>query len=428
MNWLLIIVLLVLVIAMMIDGMRAPGRPYEFPFLAGATCFGFILPQLPGLAQDHFLPDGAFTKAMVMTILCMTMCWIGFRWTAAPVRSLGWCFDEGRLLRLALVLSLAGAYFYFKLSRLPAELRLTTMATGYPVVFLFFAKMLGYGFAVAMICYMRRPSKFALAIGLMDAAFYLDRAIIAGKRGELAEFAFIILLAAWFHRGIAIPRTLAMGLLLVATIGMVSVGEYRSVTKTRDEVRWSDLGNIDVVANFEALLQTGGPEMRNAILRVHYTDRAQTFDFGVFHWNTIVFNFVPAQLVGERVKQSLRIADFDAVIDRDYDPSVGSTETGMADAFGSLWYFGAVKFLLIALVLSALYRAAMAGHTVAQLFYIFTLAPAMQAITHHTQWVLSAWLYMAILLLPGLALARVAAPAPRDPIPAPRLRDRVQRA
>lgn len=421
MNWLLIIILAALCIAMMIDGMRAAGRPYEFPFLAGATCFGFILPQLPGLAQDRFLPEGAFVKAMVVTISCIAMCWIGWRRNTEPVRSVGWHFDERRLLRLALVLSLCGAYFYFKLSHLPAEVRLNTMASGYPVAYLFFAKMLGYGFAVAMICYMRRPTKLALAVSLFDAAFYLDRAIIAGKRGELAEFLFIILLAAWFHRRVALPRVLAMSLVLVATVGMNSVGDYRTVTKVRDKIQWSDLAEIDVAANFKSLLESGGPEMHNAILRVHYADRAQVFDFGVFHWNTIVFNFVPAQLLGNRFKDSLMIP-FQEMYDRDYDPMLGSTETGMADAFGSFWYFGAIKFLIIALVLSALYRAGMAGNTTAQLVYIFTLAPAMQIITHHTQWVLSAWMYMAILLLPGLALARARAPTQPDPTRVPRTR------
>jgi hypothetical protein len=315
------------------------------------------------------------------------------------------------------VLSLCGAYFYFKLSRLPAELRLTTMASGYPVAYLFFAKMLGYGFAIAVLCYMRRPSKMALGIAAMDAAFYLDRAIIAGKRGELAEFFFIILLAAWFHRRIAVPRALALGLVLIATVGLNSVGDYRSVTKVRDKVRWSDLSEIDVVGNFKSLLETGGPEMHNAIMRIHYADRAQVFDFGVFHWNTIVFNFVPAQLVGNKIKDSLLIP-FREMYHRDYDPMTGSTETGMADAFGSFGYLGALKFLLIALVLSRLYRAAQAGHTIAQLFYIFTLAPAMQALTHHTQWVISAWVYMAMLLVPGLALIR-ARPEHRPALVAP---------
>jgi len=40
-------------------GMREKGRIYEFPFLAGATFTGFVLPQLIGLRNDPVLPEYA---------------------------------------------------------------------------------------------------------------------------------------------------------------------------------------------------------------------------------------------------------------------------------------------------------------------------------------------------------------------------------
>jgi hypothetical protein len=82
----------------------------------------------------------------------------------------------------------------------------------------------------------------------------------------------------------------------------------------------------------------------------------------------------------------------------------------MADAFGSFWYLGASKFFIIAYLLSRCYRAAVAGNTVYRLLYMLTLTPAMLTITHHTQWVLSTWVHMAILLLPFLVLAKVSIP------------------
>ena len=125
------------------------------------------------------------------------------------------------------------------------------------------------------------------------------------------------------------------------------------------------------------------------------------FDFGAFHWNTIVYNFVPAQIVGRGIKDALTI-EVQEPFDRNYSPASGSTATGLTDAFASFWYFGALKFFLIAYLLARIYRSAMAGWALPQIIYILTITPAMHAVTHHTQWVLSTWLNMAIILVPVL--------------------------
>jgi hypothetical protein len=93
--------------------------------------------------------------------------------------------------------------------------------------------------------------------------------------------------------------------------------------------------------------------------------------------------------------------------DRDYNPPRGATETGMSDAFASFWYFGAVEFFLIALVLGRIYRAAMSGSTAAQILYALSAATSMMEITHSTQWLFSDWVEMGVFLLPMLAFARV---------------------
>jgi hypothetical protein len=78
----------------------------------------------------------------------------------------------------------------------------------------------------------------------------------------------------------------------------------------------------------------------------------------------------------------------------------------MADAFGSFWYFGAIKFFLVAVLLRRYYRSAMLGSVPAQLFYMLLLTPGMLSITHYTQSILSAWVHLAIFLIPVLMWAR----------------------
>lgn len=410
MEWALIFILLMVCVGLIASGLRHRGGVYEFPFLAGTTFLGFVLPQMPALADDAHLPDGAFAKAALFTALCALACGLGWAAGQRPSSGQPWAIDKQRALGLAAVLSGVGAFFYYKMSMLPKEVTEASLYTGLPVAYLFFGKLLSYGLYLALLCSLRWRSRTALLIASLGAALLLHRVVILGRRSELTELLLIVGLSAWFVWGMVVPRTLALAGALLAGLALNSTGHYRAATANKDGHTWSDLSKIEVISNFSDLLRHGGPEMRNAVLRINDADRRMTFDFGLFHWNVLVFNFVPAQLVGNDLKQSLIIAAPNQA-DRDYDPPTGSTETGMADAFASFWYLGCLKFFLIAYALSRLYWNARHGSMVAQIIYMASVVPAMLAITHHTQWMVSTWVHMAILFLPGLAMARAPAGA-----------------
>jgi hypothetical protein len=404
-NWAWTILLTGLVVAMLLAAMTRPGKIYEFPFLAAAITFAFILPQLPGLAVDRFLPAGAYAKTIAFTVLCVAACQVGWSMRLRPMRAFGWTFEERKLLIVAGVFSLVGAFFYYKLSRISTEALVGTVISGTPVIYLFFARLLTYGLAIAALCLARRFSWPALLIIGFASLFYLDRILVTGKRGETLELVMMFALAVWFRHRRAIPRAAVLAGLVAGTLAMGSTEAYRNVTRDAGRPVWSEITDISVVENFEHLLANGGPEMRNAVLRVWATDRNSEYDYGVYHWNMLVFNYVPAQIFGSAFKASLA-ASFPGEYDREYDPTVGSTETGMADAFGSFWYFGAVKFLLIAMVMRSVYRAAMEGRAGAQLLYMLSAVPSMHTISHQTHWVITLWVHMAFFLLPALLWAR----------------------
>jgi hypothetical protein len=84
----------------------------------------------------------------------------------------------------------------------------------------------------------------------------------------------------------------------------------------------------------------------------------------------------------------------------------GSTETGIADAFRSFWYFGALKFFVIAYVLARIYKGALAGNFVMQLLYMLMIVNGLHAITHNTNWFVSPWFQIAMFMIPALLFAR----------------------
>jgi hypothetical protein len=386
--------------------LRRPEGAYHFPYLAAATFLGFILPQLPALAENRFFPDGSVARTTVFATLCLLACTLGWRLGPAVTASRTvWCFDERRLLIVAGIMSVTGAYFFLQINALPHEVRFSVYS-GLPVVYIFFARLLTYGFAIALILFLRRPSLAALLILAFDAAFYADRLIVHGRRAEAADFVLLIALAFWFQRGRAAPRVLSLLLIVAAAMGVSSTGEFRAVSTAADRGSWTALRDIDVAANFQTLIAEGGQEVGNAVRRMHAVQETGSYDYGLCHWNMTVFNYVPAQLVGADIKQSLTV-QLEVQVPRDYAPHPGTTDTGLSDAFASLSYFGALKFALLSFVMRRLYVAAMTGSTASQIVYALSLTPAMHAITHHTQWPISAWIHMLIFLLPALSFARV---------------------
>jgi hypothetical protein len=408
MTWCLLIIFAVICLGLLAWGMREQGRIYQFPFLAGATFTAFVLPQLIGLRNDPVLPDYALEKTTFMSILCAGMCYLGYIARPKPLQLLDWKFDHNKLMGASAALTLIGAYLFFGLSRLPEDLKEAAQWSGLPVAYYFFAQVLAYGFALAVLVYAATRSRWALWIALFGSLFYLDRIVLAGRRGVTLEFAFIVLLSFWFGRKLSLPRPVMLAAVIFGTLLLHSTGDYRAVAMDDDASKWKQLHQITFLENFKQVVAEGGVELENAAFHIAATDETKNLDFGLFHWNTLVFNFVPAQLLGEDFKQSLLapVEENDIYALFGYVPDLGSTMTGMVDAFGSFWYFGCLKFFLIGLVLRKVYAAAAQGHFIARVCYMLIITSALHTITHHTQWFVSPWVHIALFLGPALFFAR----------------------
>jgi hypothetical protein len=392
---------------LIVQGLVRRGGIYQYPFLAGAVFAGFLLPQFVGLSRDRFLPSGALDATLVLAILSASMCWLGAVVVRRPMRAGNWELSEKRLLVASAVLSLLGAYFYFALSRLPPEMLSVSQWSGLPVAYLFFARMLTYGFALGVLLYARNGSYLALAVALFGATFCMDRILIGGRRQDLVETLTIILLAFWFQRGWCLPRSVMLAGLVAGALFINSIGDYRAATLTRDGPQWSSVAEIDFVGNFERLMENGGAEVRNAVFTVAAVGRSMKFDLGIAHWNLLVFSYVPAQIVGRDLKNALYLPVATPLYEEYfYTPAMGSTLTGLSDAFQSFWFFGCLKFFVIGFIMQKLWLAAGQGSLTAQLLYMLMPVYAMQAITHTTHYFVSPWVHLGIFLFPALLVAR----------------------
>jgi hypothetical protein len=408
--WLLL--LLLVCVGCAVQGLKTCERAYE-PLLPMATVFiGFVWIQFHGLwRNDWRLPEGALAKAIFMTLLCAVGFWWGYTRKVRPLRIFTGNFHPKRLIIICLGLSLFGAGFFFLISRLPEEMLSVSQPSGLRVAYRFFAQTLSYGFALACLIWAQFGDRRALWIALFGAVFYLDRIIIAGRRADTAEFFFIIVIALFFGRGIMMPRLVMLALMVVMILAMHSTGKYRLLAK---EAGWDapfQLGAIGFVDNLVDVTMNGGEEIKNAVYMIDAYDQTGAFDYGLTHWNRLVFNYVPAQMVGANTKSSLLVDLPDvAGVFYGYRTSTGSTSTGMVDSFGSFWYFGAIKFVFIGLILRKIWDGAKSGSFGSQLIYMLLITNVLHVVTHHTHWFLSIWVHMAIFLFPLLLWARRTAP------------------
>jgi hypothetical protein len=142
-------------------GFWKPSRVYQYPFLAGCVFALWAWPQFYRLHKSGAVPDPILDKALVMTILCSAMCYLGYQKGNRPIRKLNWAFNRERLTQAAFVLTLIGVTFQYKLSQIPEEVK-GTQASGLPVLYVFLSHLFVFGFALSAILTVRRFSWGAL--------------------------------------------------------------------------------------------------------------------------------------------------------------------------------------------------------------------------------------------------------------------------
>jgi len=401
-------------------GLVRSGRTYQFPFLAGSAFGAVMLPEFVGLYDDYALPIDGLNKALGMCILCSVMCYFGYALRPRIPRVFHWELDENRLLVSSIVLTASGAYFFFCLTRLPDEIVQESQWTGTAVAYHFLSQALVYGFAIACLLYLRNRSALALFIIAVGALFFLDRIVIGGRRAVTAQFVLIVLCSLWFCRRWAVPRPVMVGAIVAGSLACFSIGHYRDVMQDgrayhsylrhSTNVSSNALRAIPFVDRFVEILQAGGPGARGAVYEIAAKDYTQEFDYGLWHWNRLVFNFVPGQVFGHETKQSLIVPiKDDAWTVYAYDRPAGLSILGISDAFNSFWYFGCIKFLAMGYAFKIIYSAAIRESMVGQLAYTCVIHSSITSILQDTHYFLLALLTMVIFVLPWIYWSKCSA-------------------
>jgi hypothetical protein len=431
-------------------GLRNKGRLYSFPFLATLVYCGWVLPQVFSLMDNKLIPASGFLSFLIMAILSLWMIFAAFyiigplgdklKSFSKDMRSScfrkeffgGNAYADKKMQVFCFVLALVGFIFYIKILLLP-DVNKAKQWTGIVTVYWFFAVFFRYSLAIALLKYMEKRVKSFFLLAFFSAIPMVWHIIHSGRRGLLIEFCLMIALSLFFVKKIELSRWLFVGVFCTAMMLLPSIGEYRKLTKSGESVL-----EVNVFHNFtQNYSHKAAWEVKNASYELAAIKYLAAYDYGSFHWNEFIHNYVPAQLVGREFKESLKVreenlwrhmkekynfyyhqfhgdglsgARLKAKNNGDAFPEFsfnGSTSTGFKDAFHSFWYFGCLKFFFISLCMCFFFKRAKEGQFLFQLLYMLLVVASLHSITHHTHYFVGRWPHMLAFLLPGLLWAKM---------------------
>ena len=410
--------------AMVVVHLLNKTRVYEFPFWAGLFALGWLYPQMIGGYRNiDTYPDHAYSNAVLFASLCTLALWGGHIWGIrrnSTKRS--WLEDDFEISKLVVVgsiLCVTGFFFQWKLSSLPEEMLAKSQWSGAAVKYLFLASIFQFGFLTLWLIYLSRGNLFVpnlLAFIIPSMLLLLNAAVLNGRRAGMMNLVAYVLVSLWFVRRWMMPRWILMvGLVLGLTL-VNAIGTYRNMIQNNEIplIQRIELASKASISEASSRDEGGAKaEFDNYVYcRQVYAEEGR-YDWGLMHWNKLVFNYVPGQLVGRGIKDSLMLPVDDYGMDLankryGHHYFTGTTATGYKDAFLSYGWFGFLKFGVIGWMMGVLYRHAMMNNFLGQLLYAYLLTAAMHAISHGTHAILvSKWVYFFALGYPALRWARV---------------------
>jgi hypothetical protein len=392
---------------------KKPACIFEYPFFMAFAFAVFIVPQAFSLIRfPGFVEQSSVDAVLLMACLCLIASFLGYQmapsafmlhWASRPV-------NMQRLLRAGLCFIVFAYLMLVLLSGMNIEYSEAGGMTATATIVLFFWQLAYPGFAICLFCALRRPT-LGTVVASIVGAYPPIQAVINGRRENAAMLALIIAGAFFYERRKAPPGVAIVVATIFAMLAIPATGEYRGYASDND---WNSIRQMDLVGSFERFLNEESVlELRNGAAIIESTRQTGNYQFGKAYWNHLVFRFVPAQLLGDDVKQALMFNVFDVAkaggSETGIEFSRGSTITGMGDTFEQFGWLGCVFFAIMGVLFKGIWQASLEKDALfARVLYVLSITSGMRAVTHWTMDFLPGLIYFAVFL----GIARFYAGAP----------------
>jgi hypothetical protein len=366
-------------------------RIYQYPFFMGGIFVAFIVPQAIALNNNPQLPDQqALERVLLMSCLCAAMCFLGYQFKPNHkfIQSSNLPIDEKKLVHGSIAFMVVGfgckALIIRALGSGTAE-SINGQWTGVITIYAFFGQLIYPAFTILLLLTLQRFTVTRFVLTLIAFLVPFDAIVFGGRRETTASIILTFGLAFYFCFRLLPSRLLVIGTLVFAMAAIPLVSQYRNISSSGE---WYKLAEIDFFASLGNQVDTGEVlEFRSGALFMDAAVRSGNYGLGLGYWNTLIFQFIPGQLLGRSFKEDLQLrrTSFDLGTLYNYEAPIGLTPTGISDSFVEFDYFGCLFFFLLGYLFKNLWFSATVGNSiVGRIFYISLLAPALKAVTHST--------------------------------------------
>ena len=368
-------------------------RVYQYPFFMTAIFLSFILPQAIALVNirsfDPLVSEGALQRVLLYSCMCAGMCWLGYQFKPNTkwLDKLDIAIDERKLFISGFLLLTIGSVCYFSLFVIDIEIAANGTWTGIATILVFFANLLSIAFPIFLVKSLTKLSLINTTLASLSALPILIAILIFGRRQPTVTFLIIIGLSFFIVKRFILPRWLlvlsvALACFIIPVLGnlrggfwdLLFSGDWQSILSSSQQ-------GLEQVTEGKIL------ELRNAALMIDYSERLNKFGYGAGFWDSLVWQFVPGQIVGFGVKQSFQFnigTNYDDLLNLyGFTAHNGTTPTGIGDSFTEFSYFGCTLFALIGYLFKTLWVSTVyRGSLIGGLLYMSLISPAMVGITH----------------------------------------------
>jgi len=364
----------------LLAGFLRPNGYMQLPCMTSAVFLGWVIPQIWSIRNFyHGSYDGYLATLHIFCLICLCATAWGWRIgqnsvgrAVTPPQSV----SDGAMTKICIAITALSVILSLAIGTRALEERASATWSGPLTIMYFFSslKVISLFLSLYLTLKLRRPTVFALlAVNLL---LYVPVIFLAFRRRGMLEFFVCVVLAFWFARRTILPRLFIAIAMVVGMLLVFAVGELRQLSLVEGSERtWvavSDLSEVKFLEATPFVNEMNSPELNNAFNIVRFSHDYHIHTFGATSWNRVVFQWVPAQIVGATTKRALMIdtnvpQNIAAIYNEDY--RVGAAVTAMGEAYLEFWFFGATFFFATAFMMGRWWRQSHQGNRVAMMLY-----------------------------------------------------------
>lgn len=374
-------------------------------FVAGEILFFIGLHLFYFAENPMILPsDWAFVNFLFLLFLDSICFFVGYSYGSRRELICHSQISPSRAVFFAYVFSFICLYASLKLPEVAMDHTVNQQYTGLAAFYTFLQSWGIYGLIFALIVMFKyRKTVLVLPVILLQMIL-LGQKLLDVRRSAFALTFFIVAGVFYIYRKIKIPLPALIGggilLIFIVFVG----GQIRGSVRD-SSMSWSErIAAAQEKADFQA--ENTSVDTLNGIYYADMTSHTLFFDGGAPLWNMFTFFYVPNFILGQGFKQSIMIPvnSWDVRLEQEgrraFD--LGTCPTGIAEAYGSFWYFGSIIYLLLGYWGGRLYQGAVRKQNDIYVFFYLSIGIVFTRFFGNNLWGLLAQNLGVLIMMGGI--------------------------